>query len=143
MDVCEIFVSQNIGVGDHVEISGWIVDTNDGLFVLGDHYPENYDYPHRIKIANGNIIYPILQKVPSLGGGRSCLFYRVKINGILECKSPWFVKVEGVAIEIDRESNRYEAINIDKAIVDACVEKLGNYKFNRSRDPMRDWLTDY
>jgi hypothetical protein len=143
MDVRELFSSQNIDIGDHVEISGWMIDANNGLFVLGDHCPENYDYPHRVKVANGNIIYPILQEVPSLGGGRSYLFYRVKVSGVLECKSPWIVKVEGVAIEADRGSNHYETINIDKTIIDAYVEKLGNYKFNRSRDPMGDWLMDY
>jgi hypothetical protein len=57
------------------------VDAQDGLYVLGGHYPENYDFPARIKILNENIIYQILTSVSSLGGGKSSLFYKSEVRG--------------------------------------------------------------
>ncbi|CAM2157598.1 hypothetical protein ABLT15_34765 [Paraburkholderia tropica] len=142
MDVREMLASSDIRPGDHIELSGWLVDTDDGLFVLGDHYPEDYYYPCRAKIANGNIMYPILEKVPSLGGGWSLIFYRASISGVVECRFPWLVRAEDISIQSDRKSGRYTVVNIDREIVAAYVSKNGEYKFNRPRNPARDWLAD-
>jgi len=142
MDVRDVLTLPSIKSGDHIKVSGWLVDTNDGLFVLGDHYPEDYNYPHRLKISNGNIIYEILAKIPSLVGGWSCLFYRTKIDGILESQSPCVIKVESILIEAERESGNYERIDINEDDIAAYVKARGDYRFNRPRDPMRDWLLD-
>lgn len=74
MDVREMLVSAGLKSGDRVELSGWLVETNDGLYILGDHYPEDYNYPCRVRIENGNIIYPILEKVPNLEEGGPSYF---------------------------------------------------------------------
>jgi hypothetical protein len=140
MDISELLASGELSSGDRVELSGWIVDTNDGLYILGDHYPENYEHSCRVHVENGNIMYPILAKVPSLGGGRSLIFYRAKITGVLQRRSPSLVRVEQVSIEADRESGRYIDIDINPAAVAEYVERNGDYKFLRPRDPMCDWL---
>ena len=142
MDVKEMLASANLKSGDHVELSGWLVDTNDGLYVLGDHYPEDYDYPFRAQITNGNVMYPILEKVPSLGGGWSLMFYKVKINGVLESRTPWLMRAGDLSIEVDRESGRYVSIDISPEVVASYVGKNGDFKFNRPRNPARDWLDD-
>ncbi|NML35549.1 hypothetical protein [Paraburkholderia antibiotica] len=142
MDVQEMLASQEIRCGVHVELSGWLVDTDDGLFVLGDHYPEDYCYPCRVKIENGNIMYPILERIPSLGGGWSLLFYRAKISGVVAGRSPWLIKVENLSVETDRGSGCYVVVNVDQEIVSEYVGKNGDYKFSRPRNPARDWLTD-
>lgn len=137
-----MLASANLKSYDHVELSGWLADTNDGLYILGDHYPENYDYPCRARITNGNIMYPILEKVPSLGGGWSLIFYKAKLNGVLESRSPWLVRAEGLDIEADRGSGLYMSIDISPQVVAAYVGKNGDFKFNRPRNPVRDWLDD-
>ncbi|MBU9162154.1 hypothetical protein [Burkholderia multivorans] len=142
MNVKEMLDSPDVSPGDRFELFGWLVDTDDGLFVLGDHYPEDYLYPYRVKIKNGNIIYPILENVPSLGGGRSLIFYRAKTIVVLECQSPWLVTAESLSVEVDRGSGCYVVVNIDQEIVDAYVKSNGDYKFSRPRNPMRDWLDD-
>lgn len=142
MDISDMLASTGMGPGDSVELSGWLVDTNDGLCVLGDHYPEDYDHSCRVLIRNGNIIYPILESVPSLGGGWSALFHKTILNAIVECRSPWIVKAEALKVERDRGSGNYVDIDIRPEIVAAHVGKKGDYKFNRPRDPMRDWLDD-
>lgn len=142
MDVSEILTSTDVRAGDRVELSGWLVDTNEGLCIFGEHHPEDYGYPCRILVVNGNIIYPILDRVPSLGGGWSALFHKTKVKVVVERRSPWLVKAENLLIESDRGSGHYFDIDIRPEVVAAYVEKMGDYKFNRSRDPMRDWLDD-
>nr|WP_233170718.1 hypothetical protein [Herbaspirillum sp. ASV7] len=44
-DVKELVLSASLAEGDIISVSGWIVDQNDGLSLLGDHFPENYDFP--------------------------------------------------------------------------------------------------
>ena len=58
------------------------------------------------------------------------------------CKSPWIVRVERIAIETDRGSGDYSAVDIRPEIVAAYVDKNGEYQFSRPRGPMRDWLDD-
>jgi hypothetical protein len=142
MDICEFLISSRVNVGDRVELTGWLVDASDGLYILGDHTPEDIDFPCRVLVGNGNVIYPILEKVPCLGGGWSLLFYRVKVEAVVECKSPWMIRVENILIERDRGSGKYLKIDVSPSIVAAHVHKRGDYKFKRSRDPMRDWLDD-
>ncbi|MDC6238155.1 hypothetical protein [Ralstonia solanacearum] len=142
MDVREMLVSAGLKSGDRVELSGWLVETNDGLYILGDHYPEDYNYPCRVRIENGNIIYPILEKVPNLGGGWSLIFHKAKISGLLESQFPWLVKAEDILVEGDRGSGYYFRVDISPELVASYVDRCGNFEFNRPRDPMRDWLDD-
>ena len=142
MDAHEILLSTLLKSGDRVEVSGWLVDTDDGLFVLGDHYPEDYEYPFRVKIENGNIMHPILNSVPSLGGGWSLLFYRVKLVGLFVSAHPCCVAAESLSVEVDRGSGVYVDIDISYDLVLACVDERGDYVFRRPRNPSRDWLDD-
>lgn len=126
-----------------VELTGWIVDRADGLFILGGHYPENYDYPYRMKVINGNIIYSILKTIPSLAGGWSLLFYKAKIIGVLVDQQASTVNASRVFIQEDRNSEHFQEIDIRLETINAFVEKNGDYKFGHSRNPMSDWLDDF
>lgn len=131
-----IFVSES-----SIEISGWLVDREDGLFILGEHSPEDYDYPYRLKISNENIMYQILRVVPSLGGGRSLLFYRAKVFGKLNCDL-LEIFVENILIQEGRTSSDFVAVRYDEKLVDGIVRDFGEYNFRKIKGPMRDWLED-
>ncbi|NTZ87215.1 hypothetical protein FCJ61_30575 [Burkholderia metallica] len=142
MDAREMLLSTWLKSGDRVEVSGWLVDTEDGLFVLGDHYPEDYEYPFKVKVDNGNIMYPILNSIPSLGGGWSLLFYRVKMTGLFVSGHPCCVTAEYLNIEVDRGSGVYVDVDINHDLVSNYVDERGDYVFRQPRDPSRDWLDD-
>ncbi|WP_247392446.1 hypothetical protein, partial [Ralstonia pseudosolanacearum] len=74
------------------------------MFLLGYHCPKDYNYPDRVKIENGNIIYPILAAVPSLGGGWSLLFHRAKICGYVSDGDSPKIKVVSIFVQGDRSS---------------------------------------
>jgi hypothetical protein len=125
-----------------IRVSGWLVDWKDGLYLLGDHFPEDYDYPFRIKISNSNVIYAILQEVPTLGGGRSLLFYRAKMLCVVNSVDPWLIDVHAIEIEASRESGRYVKIDIDPKMLVELVKNNGDYDFNRRGRLFNDWIVD-
>lgn len=65
MDVKDLLKNPMFDHDSNVEVTGWLVDRGDGLFILGDHLPEDFDFPYRLKIANHNMMYQILRAVPS------------------------------------------------------------------------------
>ena len=123
-----------------MDLTGYLVDANEGLFLLGDHYPEDYDYKYRIKISNQNIIYSILSCVPALGGGKSSLFYKARVVGFSEAKG----KVCAVELYVEKINGPgLMEIDIRNEVVSEYVKKYGNYEYCRLRDPLGDWLNDF
>lgn len=141
MDVKDLLIQPIFVSESNIEISGWLVDREDGLFILGEHSPEDYDYPYRLKISNENIMYQILRVVPSLGGGRSLLFYRAKVFGKLNC-NPLEIFVENILIQEGRPSSDFVAVRFDEKLVDGIVRDFGEYNFRKIKGAMRDWLED-
>jgi len=142
MDVCEILESRKLTTGDRIEVNGWLVDMADGLYILCDHYPEDYNFPVKIKVLNGNIMYQVLQRVSSLVGGKSKLFYKTIVRG-------HFVRDGCVGIEVDElytQDNRnikdLFKVGLNKEVEDAFVAAQGNYQFGIQDSAMRDWLDD-
>lgn len=141
MDVKELLSANCISTDAIIEVTGWLVDQNGGLFLLGEHYPEDFDFPIKIKISNSNVIYPILNVVPRLGGGKSALFYKAKIVGKKNKNDE--LEIDRIYIQTDRARNELHEIDVNEALVAEFVSNFGNYNFNLSRDPMRDWMDDF
>ncbi|QCX47881.1 hypothetical protein [Ralstonia pseudosolanacearum] len=128
--------------GDFVELSGWLVDKEEGLFLLGHHYPKDCNYPDRVRIENGNIIYPILAVVPSLGGGWSLLFHRAKVCGYVSDVDNPTIKAVRIYVQGDRSSGDFKEIDICDEVVGGYVGRFGDYDFSGRPNPTRDWLDD-
>ena len=141
MDVKELLNSSSISTDALIEVTGWLVDQTNGLFLLGEHYPEDFDFPIKVKISNSNVIYPILKVVPSLGGGKSVLFYKAKIIGKKNKSNE--LEIDRIYIQKDRATNELHEIDVNDVLVIESVRKFGDYNFNHSRDPMGDWLDDF
>ena len=141
MDVKDILKNSMFDPDSNVEVTGWLVDRGDGLFILGDHLPEDLDFPYRLKIANQNMMYQILRVVPSLGGGRSLLFYKVRALGKLKCE-PLEIFVKDLFIQEGRTSSAFTLVKFDEELTDGFVRDLGNYNLRKIKGPLRDWLED-
>ena len=128
-------------VDESLDLTGYLVDTNDGLFLLGHHEPEDYDFEYRVKITNQNIIYPVLKQVPALGGGRSSLFYKARIMGVASSEKEVYARE--LFIQKNRSSEYLTSVDIADDVVEEYVRQYGNYKYFRSRNPMTDWLDDF
>lgn len=123
-----------------IELSGWLVDREAGLYLLADHSPENYDHPCRIKIENDGIMYAILASVPSLVGGRSLLFYKSNLAGMLIGLPPFSLLVETMYVEVNRGSGHYDRVDLNQAAVQRYVRERGPYPFGSRPCSSRDWL---
>lgn len=141
MDVNDLLRERIFIPSGDAEVSGWLVDREDGLYILGEHFPEDFDYPYRLRIANQNIMYQILRAVPSLGGGRSLLFYKVKALGKLRCE-PLEIFVDDIFIQEGRTSSDFVAVKFDEELINWLVRNFGDYNFQGIKGPMRDWLED-
>jgi hypothetical protein len=140
MDVKDFLNRKPLTLKTKVELSGWLIDTKDGLFLLGDHSPQDYDYPYRLKIGSLDFMHPILKKVPTLVGGESLLFYRAKIIGVFSSEDNPII--ESLSVQIDRSTDRFDLINISQECIAESVRLHGEYKFQRPRESARDWLDD-
>ncbi|MEN7529547.1 hypothetical protein [Cupriavidus sp. DL-D2] len=129
-------------VGSEVALDGWLVDRKDGLFLLDNHYPEDINYPLRVKFVNGDVMYPVLARIPSLAGGVSLIFCRARIFGTLIGTKPLSMIVGEMTVEEIRGSGKYVNIDISTELVNEYVAKRGKYKFWMVRPSARDWLED-
>lgn len=133
-------VKEFVGADDmnnsEVELHGWLVDTEDGLFLLDYHKPRDYDYPQRVKILNANIMYVLLRIVYVLGGGLSLLFHEAKIGVREKCKKGVFIKSVLVKESLEGE---YKKVDVSEEAIGKYVKISGEFKF-RKIDPARDWL---
>jgi hypothetical protein len=138
MDVKEFLNSKENYVGNRLRLSGWLLDKKEGLFLLGDHFPEDYGHPIKIRVSNGDIMYSILKVIPSLGGGCSSLFFKAKLECILNKTGE--IEVDEIQIQADRTGGEFLPININSTAVAEMVAKYGHYNFSREINPMSDWM---
>lgn len=132
MDVKDLLKNSMDDHDSKIEVAGWLVDREDGLFILDDHLQESCDFPCGLKIENQNLMYQILRVVPSLGGGRSLLFYKVRAVGKLKCE-PLEIFVDDLFIQEGRTSSDFTLIKFDENLTDALVRRFGNYNFRKIR----------
>lgn len=142
MDVSSLVRMRDADEGLKLELSGWLVDREDGLYVLADHFPEDYDHPCRIKVENDGIMYAILASVPTLVGGRSLLFYKARLTGVLTGSRPFSLLVETMCLEIARGSGEYDRVDLSQKAVEESVRNRGPYRFGPRPCSSRDWLED-
>jgi hypothetical protein len=141
VDVKAVLEADEWADGTFVEISGWLVDARTGLVILADHLPEDFDYPIRIEVANGSIIYAIRWVVPSLGGGKSTLFDRCIAGGRITKRHRLGFVIETLQVENSCGSGVYDEVPLNEQLVAACIEKWGDFNFNYPRGP-GDWMRD-
>jgi hypothetical protein len=142
MEVSDILNSKMLKTGDKIEVNGWLVDMADGLYILGDHYPEDYDFPERIRVLNGNIMYEILKHVSSLVGGKSKLFYKATARGHFFCEDRVGIVVDELYTQDNRNIKELFKVELNKEVEDALVVAQGDYQFGIQKSSMRDWLED-
>jgi len=140
IDVKDFLLATKWEAGQKVDLTGWLVDKDTGLCLLGDHSPENYYYDQEVQISNSDIIYAILKVIPSLGGGLSLLFYKARVLGYIE--RPGNIRAEEIYVQADRSRDELLKIDISDEVVAAMVKAHGSYKFTRPLGPFHDWLDD-
>ena len=145
MDVREILeMPRRVGFSTPlmVDVTGWLVDRQDGLYIVGDHYPIDHNFPYKIAVVNGDIMHAILASVSIFGGGKSLLFHRAKLIGRLYASEEIVVRAEQLFVESYNDGESMAEILIDDVTVQGLVARLGSYKFGRVPGE-GDWLKTF
>ncbi|OBY90952.1 hypothetical protein A6723_022300 [Pseudomonas sp. AU11447] len=98
-------------VGDLVELEGWLVIIDYKLFLIPDEFSEDYESGEKIEISRPEIIFSIIEKVLPLAGGKSFIFHKSKLSGVLTGDFP--VKISPVSLLVEERGQGFVCIDLE------------------------------
>ncbi|MGY4641085.1 hypothetical protein [Pseudomonas sp. TE24901] len=124
--------------GCAVELVGWLVIIDWALFLIPEDYVDDYEHDLRIEVAQPEIIFAVARKILPLGGGRSFIFHKAKLAGVVTSTGP--LKVELTALSVQERNAEYCSINLSQS--DMREHKVSYDAFLQGRKDIesRDWL---
>ncbi|MBF7145024.1 MULTISPECIES: hypothetical protein [Pseudomonas] len=128
-----------MNIGDTIELDGWLVIIDYKLFLIPENYSESYEDGEKIEISNPEIIFSVMDEILPLAGGKSFIFHKSKISGVLIEISP--MKIKPTALSVEERGRGFISIDIkgDFEKHKARYEDLLKRRQNVKSD---DWL-DY
>lgn len=127
-------------VGACVDLQGWLVIINHRLFLVPENYCENYAEGDRYEISRPEIIFAVAELVLPLGGGKSFIFHRSKLSGIVVSDSP--IKINPVYLSVEERGRGYICIDVAAASLDRYRERYEDFCEKGRSVNSNDWL-DY
>jgi hypothetical protein len=126
--------------GDLVELTGWVVIIDTQLFLLDENLIDPYIESKKIRISDPLIAYPIRDMISPLGGGKSFVFHRAKVIGLLQNNPDLQIKVQDLFIENDR--SEFIHIDVGDDAIKRARKKYGDFLMQHDLIKSSDWL-DY
>lgn len=128
-----------MNVGDIVELEGWLVIIDYKLFLIPENYSESYEDGEKVEMSNPEIMFSVKDEILPLGGGKSFIFHKAKVSGVLIELSP--IKIKPTALSVEERGRGFIYIDIE-----GCVEKhkarYEDFLNKRQNVKSGDWL-DY
>jgi hypothetical protein len=129
-----------MNIGACVDLQGWLVIVSHKLFLIPEAYSENYEDGERYEISRPEIIFAVAELVLPLGGGKSFIFHRSKLSGVVVGDSP--IKIDPVFLSVEERGRGYISIDVAAASLDKYRERYQAF-FEKGRSGnSNDWL-DY
>jgi len=125
-------------VGDVVELEGWLVIIDFRLFLVPDNYSANYEQGEKVEISKPEIMFSITDSVLPLGGGRSFIFHRSRLSGVLESVLPTVVAVTSLFVE--ERGRGFVRINLDEKNIKKCKARYDEFLEKNKGLNSDDWL---
>ncbi|MBP0943708.1 hypothetical protein V2K16_26900 [Pseudomonas alliivorans] len=128
-----------MNIGDIVELDGWLVIIDYKLFLIPENYAESYEGGEKIEMSNPEMMFSVIDEILPLAGGKSFIFHKSKVSGVLIELSP--MKIKPTALFVEERGNGFISIDIEcdvekhKARYEEFLKKRRNVGFG-------DWL-DY
>lgn len=128
-----------MNIGDIVGMEGWLVVIDYKLFLIPENYSESYEDGEKIEISNPEIMFSVMDEILPLAGGKSFIFHKSKVSGVLIELSP--MKIKPTALSVEERGRGFISIDIEgdveknKARYEDLLKKRQNVKSG-------DWL-DY
>ena len=129
-----------MGVGDFVEFEGWLVIIDYRLFIIPSDYSENYEEGERVEISSPELIFSVIDKVHPLGGGKSFIFHRAKVSGVLV--GELIKKIKPAVLLVEERGVGFVSISVDEEDLKRYQVQYEEFLSKRAENNSGDWL-DY
>ncbi|MFQ6589883.1 MULTISPECIES: hypothetical protein [Pseudomonas] len=128
-----------MNVGDIVEPDGWLVIIDYKLFLIPENYSKNYEDGEKIEMSNPAIMFSVMDEILPLAGGKSFIFHKSKVSGVLIELSP--MKIELTALSVEERGRGFISIDIERD-VEKYKSRYEDFLKKRQKVKSGDWL-DY
>lgn len=122
-----------------VELEGWLVVIDYRLFLIPENYSEDYEAGEKVELSNPEIMFSVIDKILPLAGGKSFIFHRAKVLGILIEVSP--MKIKATALSVEERGHGFISISLDGDNVESNKSRYEDF-LKKRRVGSDDWL-DY
>lgn len=129
-----------MNVGDIVELEGWLVIIDYRLFLIPENYSEDYESGEKIEISNPEIIFSVVDRISPLAGGKSFIFHRSKVSGVLIEIYP--AKIKPTALFVEERGGDFFSVNLEGDGFEKYKTQYENFLKKRECAKSDDWL-DY
>lgn len=125
-------------IGDVVKLEGWLVIIDYRLFLMPENYSEDYESGEKIEISNPEIIFIVADQILPLAGGKSFIFHRSKVSGILISLSP--LKIKLAALSVEERGQDFISINLESAKIEIYKTRYETFLSRGNNINSDDWL---
>lgn len=103
-----------MNIGDIVELDGWLVIIDYKLFLIPENYSESYEDGEKIEMSNPEIMFSVMDEILPLAGGKSFIFHKSKVSGVLVELSP--MKIKPTALSVEERGRGFISIDVEGAV---------------------------
>lgn len=129
-----------MGAGDVIELEGQLVIIDFKLFLAPEECSENYEQGDRVEISRPEIMFSIMDKILPLGGGRSSIFHRARISGVIESVLP--IKVKATSMFVEERGGGFVCIGLEDDTLEKNKPRYDEFLRKNQGVKSDDWL-DY
>ena len=127
-------------VGDCVDLQGWLVIIDYRLFLIPENHSENYEEGDRYEISKPEIIFAVAELILPLAGGKSFIFHRSKLSGVVVGGAP--IKIDPVSLSVEERQSGFVFINVSDVSLDKYRERYKAFLEKGRSVNSDDWM-DY
>ncbi|TMU74956.1 hypothetical protein FGA82_21135 [Pseudomonas fluorescens] len=129
-----------MNIGDFVDLQGWLVIIDYRLFLIPENYSENYEEGDRYEISKPEIIFAVAELILPLAGGKSFIFHKSKLSGVVVGSSP--IRIDPVTLSVEERGRGFLSINVANDSLDKYREQYKTFLEKGRSVNSDDWL-DY
>lgn len=135
------FFNRFVGSEGLIELAGWLVIIDYGLFLISEKYVGDYRQAERIEVSDSAVIFSVIDRVFPLGGGESFLFHKAKVIGWLVETTP--LKIVPVELVVEERGRGFVSISLQEEDMEKNRVRYESFLKNKEIANPVDWLDFY
>jgi hypothetical protein len=144
VNVHDFFANQNLSKfieeKEIISLSGWLVIIDSRLFLLDEMLLTPYTETKKIQISNTEIAFSVRDCTSPLGGGKSFVFHKSIIDGVVIFTDSLKIDVTRLLIQRDDIQNKYVDVDLSFSAIQRAKDKYGSHLLRPHHRDSDDWL---